>query len=68
MKATINVYQYKDLDINAKSKVIWWLDKYPTDYDCEDENGNTIKIEDVIITAKKFPMLGDKQFIINKEG
>tara|TARA_X000000368_G_scaffold142118_1_gene111949 strand:+ start:190 stop:1200 length:1011 start_codon:yes stop_codon:yes gene_type:complete len=30
--------------------------------------GNEIKIEDVIITAKKFPMLGDKQLIIIKEG
>ena len=30
--------------------------------------GNEIKIEDVIISAKKFPMLGDKQLIIIKEG
>tara|TARA_Y100000401_G_scaffold12183_1_gene8329 strand:+ start:183 stop:449 length:267 start_codon:yes stop_codon:yes gene_type:complete len=42
MKATINVYEYKDLKEDAKFKVIWWLDKYPIEYDCEDENGNTI--------------------------
>ena len=42
MKATINVYEYKDLKENAKLKVISWLDKYPIEYDCEDENGNTI--------------------------
>ena len=41
-KALINVYQYKELDPDAKCKVIWWLDEYPPEYESEDENGNTI--------------------------
>ena len=39
MKATINVYEYKDLDTNAKDKVIYWLDLYPMEYEEEDEYG-----------------------------
>jgi hypothetical protein len=42
MKVEIDVYEYKDLNEDAKFKVKWWLDEYPTSYECEDKNGNII--------------------------
>tara|TARA_R100001443_G_C3312797_1_gene168174 strand:+ start:158 stop:406 length:249 start_codon:yes stop_codon:yes gene_type:complete len=50
----INVYQYKELDPKAKLKVIWWLDEYPIEYDCEDKDGNIITKYQYFSDAKDY--------------
>ena len=42
-KIKITAYQFNELNNEAKSAVIYWLDKGPIDYEDEDENGNIIK-------------------------
>ena len=36
LSVSINVYQYQDLDNDAKKEVIYWLDANPQEYEKED--------------------------------
>ena len=38
----VNAYEYSELNTDAKTKVIYWLDEMPLDYETEDKQGNTI--------------------------
>jgi len=39
----VNAYEYEELNTDAKTNVVYWLDQDPLDYETEDEQGNIIK-------------------------
>jgi hypothetical protein len=39
----INAYKFNELNNEAKSRVIYWLDEMPLYYETEDKNGNIIE-------------------------